>query len=726
VEFYPGTKCVATLAVCAGVLAIGATGTAAAESSKLSSSEKQLQALARGLRNSHSAAAYTKLSAFAEQRSVGTPGLRAALALGYFDYEKGRYVQAHRWLEQAKGDPLLREYAIYWSAQADRARGDHSSALEQLKLFRREFPQSVMAEQVLQALAETALELNQSQEALAALESEPGLSAKPGLLFLRGQAREQAGRSEEAAADYVTVYYRFPLSGPAREAGEKLRFFERVLGQKFPAIPLDLRISRARTLFGARQWHEAREAYSQLVPLTTGADREEAELREAQSRVSLSAEPPVLASLTLTDPAIDAERFCALSQAYRARREENEMVNAIESAASRAPSSSWAEQALFAGGNYFWVQLDLDRAAAYYRRLVDRFPSGKDAEAAHWRLAWVAYKEKRAEAPSLLEEHLRLHPGSAFTADALYWLGRSAERSGNLPLARAYFGKLTERFPQSYFGGLAASRLQGLGPGPAEFPGVLAMIPAPPPVAPLGEQAPVAAEPHWQRARALETIAFDASAELELRAAYSATGDARLLLEAAEAAVDAEHYSVAIVTTRLVYPQLESRRYQDVPEEVWHTAYPVPYAAEIRRAALRQGLDPMLVAGLVRQESAFQRDAASHAGAYGLMQLLPATARKLSRKLRLGYSQARLFDPEYNLRLGTAYFAGLQSSYGSEEAALAAYNAGEDRVALWQAGRSFDEPADFVESIPFTETREYVEIVIRNAAIYRRLYGGQR
>jgi soluble lytic murein transglycosylase len=175
-----------------------------------------------------------------------------------------------------------------------------------------------------------------------------------------------------------------------------------------------------------------------------------------------------------------------------------------------------------------------------------------------------------------------------------------------------------------------------------------------------------------------------------------------------------------------LFPQLESRRYQDVPEDVWHTAYPLPYAAEIRRAALRQGLDPMLVAGLVRQESAFQRDAASRAGAYGLMQLLPTTARKLSGKLRLGYSQARLFDPEYNLRLGSAYFAGLQSSYGSEEAALAAYNAGEDRVALWQAGRSFDEPADFVESIPFTETREYVEIVIRNAAIYRKLYGERR
>jgi soluble lytic murein transglycosylase len=108
------------------------------------------------------------------------------------------------------------------------------------------------------------------------------------------------------------------------------------------------------------------------------------------------------------------------------------------------------------------------------------------------------------------------------------------------------------------------------------------------------------------------------------------------------------------------------------------------------------------------------------------MQLLPKTARRLARQTRMGYSHQRLFDPDYNLRLGCVYLGELKKNFGSVEAALAAYNAGEDHVVQWQTGQKYQETAEFVESIPFTETREYVQIVIRNAEIYRSIYGGGR
>ncbi|HVB07331.1 MAG TPA: lytic transglycosylase domain-containing protein, partial [Candidatus Acidoferrales bacterium] len=143
-------------------------------------------------------------------------------------------------------------------------------------------------------------------------------------------------------------------------------------------------------------------------------------------------------------------------------------------------------------------------------------------------------------------------------------------------------------------------------------------------------------------------------------------------------------------------------------------------------SARRERLDPMLVAALVRQESAFEKNAHSSSNAFGLMQLLPKTARPLAYRLLLRYSEERLLDPAYNLRLGTVYLADLLKSFHSAEAALAAYNAGEDRVALWQTGQNYDELPEFVESIPFTQTRQYVEIVMRNATIYRELSGGRR
>ncbi|MGB7185475.1 MAG: transglycosylase SLT domain-containing protein, partial [Candidatus Acidiferrales bacterium] len=113
----------------------------------------------------------------------------------------------------------------------------------------------------------------------------------------------------------------------------------------------------------------------------------------------------------------------------------------------------------------------------------------------------------------------------------------------------------------------------------------------------------------------------------------------------------------------------------------------------------------------------------SYANAFGLMQLVPETADRYARQLRLGFSEDQLLDPVYNLRLGSVYLGELTRSFHSAEASLAAYNAGEDRVALWQSGQKYSEMPEFVESIPFTQTREYVEIVMRNAAIYRRLYG---
>jgi soluble lytic murein transglycosylase len=168
---------------------------------------------------------------------------------------------------------------------------------------------------------------------------------------------------------------------------------------------------------------------------------------------------------------------------------------------------------------------------------------------------------------------------------------------------------------------------------------------------------------------------------------------------------------------------LEARRIADIPMDAWRAAFPLPYELNLRSEAARNQLDPMLIAGLIRQESAFESKALSHAGAIGLMQVEPTTALKLARQLKVRYARTRLTDPGYNLQLGSRYLANLIQSFGTPEAALAAYNAGEDHVVQWTTGQNYLETPEFVESIPFTETREYVQIVIRNSDVYRQVYG---
>jgi soluble lytic murein transglycosylase len=252
---------------------------------------------------------------------------------------------------------------------------------------------------------------------------------------------------------------------------------------------------------------------------------------------------------------------------------------------------------------------------------------------------------------------------------------------------------------------------------------VLDAIPAVPVAQAPSAKIPEAAANRQARADALRSIAFDASAELELRAGYAATGEPRLLLEIAQAANEAGHCGLAIVTIRQMYPQLESRQFADVPREAWLAAYPMPFASSIRQWSARAGVDPMLVAGLIRQESAFEPEARSGANALGLMQILPKTGRRMAKVAKVGYAQGQLYNADYNVHLGTIYFASLKKDFGSVESALAAYNAGEERLAEWTTGQKYRDIPEFVDSIPFTETREYVEIVSRNGAIYRKLYG---
>ena len=141
----------------------------------------------------------------------------------------------------------------------------------------------------------------------------------------------------------------------------------------------------------------------------------------------------------------------------------------------------------------------------------------------------------------------------------------------------------------------------------------------------------------------------------------------------------------------------------------------------------QQALDPYLVAALIRQESEFNAKVISHANAYGLMQLLPSTGRDLARHFgvrRLAASQLLVSDR--NIQLGTLYFHNLMTSYaGQPELALASYNAGPGRAALWRSWGPFREQAEFIETIPFHETRGYIQIVLRNADVYRRLYAGR-
>jgi soluble lytic murein transglycosylase len=687
--------------------------------------QRELSALARSLHNA-TPGAYEKLAEFSRRNAGNVWGARAALALGYDDYSKNHAPQALAWLTKAKGDALLNEYVLFWTAQTQRVLKRNADALANLEMMQREHAGSAIREQILDVLVPAAIEAGKPQLAVEAIEAYPPTSAKPPLLLLRAEAYKSARQTARAAKDYQILFYKYPLSDEAKAASTVLPSLIKSLGKEYPYPGVELQEQRAQGFFDGHKWKEARAEFEKLQGMLHEPEnphRQLAQLRIAQARVQLKGPSSLVASLALTDFDVDAERLYALSQIYRSEKREGEMFAAIDQLVQKYPSSKWSEEGLMAAGNYYWVELNRSQAASYYQRVLDNFPSGKNAYNCEWRVAWVAYLNRQPDADGKFIAFLRKYPVSANAPNALYWLGRRAERAGRPAPARSYFRMAAERFPETYFGQHAALRLDKLGSGDEDPPEFLAQIPSPPPLRPFDEPIAAAAMDRWTRAQALRSIAFDAAAELELKSAYFAAGSPRLLFEAAQAAFDQGHFAAGMAYGRLIVPNFDARRFSDVPLIVWRTLYPLPYEPALRREALKNGFDPMLAAGLIRQESTFQADAVSHKNAVGLMQVLPQTGRLMARQLRVRYTKNSLFEPDFNLQVGMVYVTGLLRNLGAPEYALAAFNAGEDRIALWRSERNYDEIPELVESIPFTETRDYVQIVLRNAEVYRMIYG---
>jgi soluble lytic murein transglycosylase len=686
---------------------------------------KELSGLARALHNGE-AGAYNKLSGFATKNGANVWGARAALALGYEDHSHGHEPQALVWFTKASSDTLLREYVLYWTAQAKHGLGRSKDAFADLQTMQREYPNTAMKEQLLESFGPLAIELGQPQAAIDALNSYSATTGRPALLLLRAQAYYALHQLDRAGKDYQAIFYKHSQSDEAKAADGALKKILHEMGKEYPYPGVELQQQRAQAFFDVHKWKEARAEYEKLLGMLKdpqNPNRQLAELRVAQARVQAKGSAKLVASLRTPDFEVDAERLYVLSQFYRSEKKFDDMFATLNDLTQKYPLSKWNEEGLMAAGNYYWVGLDRNRAASYYQRVVDAFPSGKNAFNAEWRAAWVAYLNRQPDAQDRIKNFLVKYPASSNTSDAVYWLGRDAERSGKIADARAYYRKDLERFPQTYFAHAAAARLSKLQQADGDSPDILEKIPPAPSLRPFDEPIPAAAADRWARAQALRTIAFDASAELELKNAYFATSSPRFLYEAAQAAFDQGHFAAGMAYGRIIVPNFDARRIDDLPIDVWKVLYPLPYESVIRREAAKNNFDPLLAAGLMRQESTFQADALSPTNAIGLMQVEPKTGKLLAKQLRVSFSTKKLFEPEYNIQLGMLYISGLVKLTGAPEYALAAFDAGEDRIALWKAERNYDEIPELVESIPFSETRDYVQIVLRNSEVYRMIYG---
>ena len=538
------------------------------------------------------------------------------------------------------------------------------------------------------------------------------------VLVRLGRAALLAGDRKKAAESFVRVYYEFPLTDAATVAASQLPGLQDQITRN--GYKLD--VGRAQMLFGARRYTEARAAFQALQPVVEGDDKELADLRVAECDFNLkryaAARDGVRPYLEHASRRAEARFFYASS--LRELGDDTQYIAQTESLVADFPDSSWAEEALNNLGTFYIVTNEDDLATKAFREMYEKFPTGQRAERAAWKYGWASYRNgDYAETIRVFEAAALAFPRSDYRPPFLYWAARAHDKLDAAPQADARLRLVYTDYANSYYGRLAERQLSGRG-GASLADVRLAVHETPAPAA-----SPVAAADSTDAViRLLLANGLYDDALGELRYAQRAWGNSPRL-DATIAWVYHEKGELrrAIGLMRRAYPQHLTAGGQ-LPPEMLQVIYPLTYWDAIRRHSASHGLDPYLVAALIAQESTFDPDIKSVANAWGLMQLVPATGRRLAKSVGIrNFTTASLTNPEMNIRLGTLYFSRLVEQFGGTYYALASYNAGESRIVRWKAERPGLDEDEFIDDIPFPETQNYVKRILGTAEDYRLLYG---
>jgi soluble lytic murein transglycosylase len=656
------------------------------------------------------AASAEALLAVADANQRTPAGGLARLAAGLLLVEVGQPADALMAFRHADV-PLtaLADHARLGEARALEDSGDHAgAAAAYLDASRSSSPVACTA---LVRGAEAFVKLEAYDEAVEALES--GLERCPGQraqsLLRIAEIHDEGRDLRAAAAAYDRLDRDFPTSPQAVAGAKRLS----VLQAHLPAVTAEERnardLRRALALYGAKRCRDALPLLRSLEGRKLGpADADAVRLRTGRCLIGarrVKDAEKVLGALRSDSP-------CAAEAAFALARTRRDPVPAYEAVAERYPSTPWSEEALLALANHSQKDARDDDAVPYFRRLVESHPDGKYADRATWRVAWYDYRQGRFEAAALsLERAARLR-SSSWTAGFLYWAARARRELQQPDRARKLLEETVQRFKYSYHG-LRARDLLATFP-PAGSPPLAALRPA------TGSPGPEIAEPAYTRVRQLLLIDRLEEALAELQATPpTPMGMATIArLEGRRGRL-----RPAINAMKRAFPEYLSAAGDALAEDVWRVLYPMEFRDMVTAKSEEEGLDPALVAAVICQESTFDPGAVSRAGARGLMQVIPPTGRLLARNLGVPYRKNDLHDPATSLDFGTRYLRQMLDRFGGRiERALAAYNAGPHRVDAWTAARPDIPAEEFIENIPFTETRNYVMTILAGQEQYRRLY----
>lgn len=656
---------------------------------------------------------------------------RAGLLSGVLLVERNPAV-AVQFLRSAQRDfPVLDDYVRQWIGDALLNIGDTKQAATFFESIPLAVPDSTLLSRAAFRAGEAWYQAAVCSEATEWFGKAVGMSEKDSAaaqaLLRTAACHLRDGRIEEGRATLKQLWIRFPHTTEAKEAQALLA--SNLGGEPWVPEPAEL-YGRALAYLGLSLHSEAMEElrkYLAVVPAPP--KRFEARLKLGIAQVRLKQydqAEETFSALAEEGVPESGEARVWLARVYLRQGQGDKLLALARAPSARLSAEQKGQINLFTG---IWLddQAKYDEAIDRYRLVVRTGDPASLRAEARWRVGWVLYRTGRQR--DAIETFKAIAEGreGEFEPQALYWLGRSLEPADKQKSRETYL-ELCRRHPYTYYCQMARERAEipplqapvvmqvwDNGAGGASLDNAL----------PLVKRTEIEQQPSYRKALELKLLGLDSEAARELAALterYSRDAEVLMSLSMMLSEVGAYHHGLRLV--RAHFRDKIERNGGMVAPALWTVAYPTGLLPTIKAQGAK-GVDPYLIAAIIREESQYDWRAVSRVGAIGLMQVMPGTAVAVAQRIGAGgVGREELFDQETNIRIGVRYVEQLLDQFaGNVVYAVAAYNAGPAAVGKWvmmHGGRSVDE---FVELIPYQETRQYVKRVLRSYREYLRLAG---
>ena len=657
--------------------------------------------------------------------------LRELFGKAYQLYQSGNPAQAKELFQQTvEATHRLADYSLYYLASIAFAEADWDLSRKYLEQLRRRFPQSVWYHST--ALLRAKVDIAEKKFASAGATLRQLRADKSVTREVADEARFLQAQIHQAQDSPAEIRRAFALYGELRNTSPNSRWAAsarkeqaRLRGQFPEQFGLDTLASQAEEadrLARERQTNDAEELYKEILRNVSDPGEQLRFLTKLAS-LYLSAGRrnqaiPLLEQIARDFPETNEapKALYQIGQIYWNRHENSRAFEYFKTVLEKYQGSPYTDRAQYASADIHEYFGRKQEAVYNYAKVQEQFPKSPVRNDAAWRLAWLYYRTgELALAQAAFRSLFGQSQNGSFSSAALYWQGRTTEKLGESEAATELYRQIVNGGEESYYQALAMGRLEQLG-APIEVNRPTQAVAVSEPDPPMRADLTF----HLSRARELAALSLHQLAVTEI-------DEVRRRAKAPErlhALLTREYFNNQAYGRSLALAQQLPNSHSD--RDLYR--YPLAYWEAVQQKTLERGIDPYLVLALIRQESLFNARARSPAAAFGLMQLILPTAARVAKQTGLpAPTQEELFEPGLNLTLGTQYLKDLLKRYSNNWfKAIAAYNAGETAVDRWEREIVTDDIEEFVERIPYFETRGYVKLVLRNHRIYKRLYEPQK